>query len=496
MMLAAVALGASLASGHGVLTKPVSRALYVATNDTNGIQFAGSCPNKACVWYSQKVAIPGEVTNCDPKMRTMGVSCGDKNPSDFTCEQRVPWCAPGSAPVRSPCGVFAGGWNMRGRDMLDLPGQPREVWPAGSTQEVGWAITANHGGGYAFRLCRADSDLSEECFQANHLEFVGDTQSILNTTGGVVAEIPAFRLSTGTWPKGSQWTRNPFPMEKGLPGIPGLPDVYGRGPFAYNVIDRVKIPDDLAAGDYVLSWRWEAEQTQQVWSHCSDVSVTVSSGADRRSEVVVPPTQHKPRESPHQIPKGYNARYVCTGDSLGLDVVDCDTWVDLYDALGGDKWPREWASGCSDLRLDPCGCNSDWQKYVQCNPVRDYLRITEMYMLSPALSGSLPDSIGNFSALIALSLVNTNIQGSLPESIGRLANLEMLWLDHNPRLGGPLPQSLANLTKFTAIELHHSNFSGALPLLDWGSIPDCTLNDNVFDCPLAPGAEKCGAKCA
>jgi hypothetical protein len=100
----------------------------------------------------------------------------------------------------------------------------------------------------------------------NHMEFVGDTQFIVNTSGDVVVEIPAirtnngtfqanfiffyiflliFRIPTGTIPKGSTWTRNPFPMESNLPLIPGLPDVYGRGPFLYNVMDKVKVPADL-----------------------------------------------------------------------------------------------------------------------------------------------------------------------------------------------------------------------------------------------------------
>lgn len=41
--------------------------------------------------------------------------------------------------------------------------------------EVAWANNANHGGGYAYRLCKADGNVTEECFQAGHLDFVGDT---------------------------------------------------------------------------------------------------------------------------------------------------------------------------------------------------------------------------------------------------------------------------------------------------------------------------------
>jgi predicted carbohydrate-binding protein with CBM5 and CBM33 domain len=38
--------------------------------------------------------------------------------------------------------------------------------------------------------------------------------------------------------------------------------------------DAVKIPKDLPAGDYVLSWRWDAEETAQIWANCADVVVT------------------------------------------------------------------------------------------------------------------------------------------------------------------------------------------------------------------------------
>ena len=99
-------------------------------------------------------------------------------------------------------------------------------------------LTSSEKGGYGFRLCRADSDLSEECFQAGHLKFVDSMQQVVNVNGTLVTQVPARRTSNGTHPAGSQWTRNPIPQEKNLgPGLPGLPDVYGRGPFPYSTDD-------------------------------------------------------------------------------------------------------------------------------------------------------------------------------------------------------------------------------------------------------------------
>ena len=31
----------------------------------------------------------------------------------------------------------------------------------------------------------------------------------------------------------------------------------------------------LAAGDYVLGFRWDCEETAQIWSSCADVSIGV-----------------------------------------------------------------------------------------------------------------------------------------------------------------------------------------------------------------------------
>ena len=44
------------------------------------------------------------------------------------------------------------------------------------------------------------------------------------------------------------------------------------GPAA-GVLDVVKIPAHLPAGEYVLGWRYDCEGTAQVWENCADVSL-------------------------------------------------------------------------------------------------------------------------------------------------------------------------------------------------------------------------------
>jgi len=52
---------------------------------------------------------------------------------------------------------------MKGSDLPEMP--TGTVWKAGGEAEVVWQVRFNHGGGYAYRLCPADSPLTEECFQ-------------------------------------------------------------------------------------------------------------------------------------------------------------------------------------------------------------------------------------------------------------------------------------------------------------------------------------------
>ena len=52
--------------------------------------------------------------------------------------------------------------------------------------------------------------LTEECFQKTTLDFVGDKQWVMYSQKQKRVEIDAMRTREGTFPLGSQWTRNPF----------------------------------------------------------------------------------------------------------------------------------------------------------------------------------------------------------------------------------------------------------------------------------------------
>ena len=135
-------------------------------------------------------------------------------------------------------------------------------WLAGSVQEVAWHVNANHAGGYGFRLCKLPtggiSELTEECFQQNHLDFVGDHQWVVSDAEPENrTEILAARTREGTFPRDSQWTKVPLEPPHQLA----------------QVFDYIEVPVDLEAGQYVLSFRWDCQGSPQIWNACANINI-------------------------------------------------------------------------------------------------------------------------------------------------------------------------------------------------------------------------------
>jgi len=240
-----------------------------------------------------------------------------------------PWRAPGFAPVSDPCGQAGARypWTPVGGDssftntslaqMGNLgskvlkPTPSGVTWKTGSSVRVSWGIRYNHGGGYSYRLCKADQELTEECFQKTPLQF-NRSQSALVWNNGTRYNLgdKAVFVDEGTFPKGSTWARNPIPRvaddttgtadPAGCPGpngrsgprciqFPALcPQDNGREPWSTDgsgqgacsgdwtagvISDEVIIPKGLAPGAYVLGWRWDCEETAQIWQNCADVTI-------------------------------------------------------------------------------------------------------------------------------------------------------------------------------------------------------------------------------
>lgn len=260
-------------------------------------------------------------TICDPKLRSMNTQAKCGTPEDIYYYS--PWRAPGSAPVIDACGMAGGrhpGQGIGGAGAQyqntslakegeygsKLPGMPPQAtWKAGDSVEVGWTLTAHHGGGYAYRLAPADGPLTEEEFRKMPLDFAkgstlrwgGDRSTDLNFS----PEEKGWQTNQGTVPSGSMWRKMPIPtilweregpsfepvceeseeckkaatMQHGKPGVCKCSGHSNLGPLLPNIeiVDKIMIPSSLKPGRYVLQWRWDCEETSQIWNSCSDVEV-------------------------------------------------------------------------------------------------------------------------------------------------------------------------------------------------------------------------------
>ena len=250
--------------GCGVLNLPTD------TEFNNETHKDGDCME---YWFSNDAEIPGNPTLPD-KMSQPEVKCTGQGGNDD--EKKHPWWAPGTAPVHGPCGTLGAmpnGCNNDGEGTFGdccnncgifalgdnaenylWPDMPISEWFSGEEEEVAWYVSANHAGGYSYRLCKMPeggiSDLTEECFQQNQLDFVGEEQWVQyakDKKTGQRTELKAKQTTEGTFPAGSMWRANPMlpPKEEG--GDKG----YGHG----HIIDFVKVPADLEPGEYVVSFR-------------------------------------------------------------------------------------------------------------------------------------------------------------------------------------------------------------------------------------------------
>ncbi len=153
---------------------------------------------------------------------------------------------------------------------------------------------------------------------------------------------------------------------------------------------------------------------------------------------------------------------------------------ELDDALVLRTWPEVLNSyNLSDpsvLCFAPFTCDLQ-------NP----LRLTGIDQLK---TSSLPDSIGQLTALQTLRLSGRGLSGPIPASLGYLTNLTELQIQEN-QLTGQLPM-LTNLTKLTYIDIGTNILTGAisknLQLVNlrlcfsgnFGSIIECLTSQTVF----------------
>ena len=111
--------------------------------------------------------------------------------------------------------------------------------------------------------------------------------------------------------------------------------------------------------------------------------------------------------------------------------------VDLYNSCDGANWLF------NDLWLE--APVSEWFGITTIDT-----RVTDIHLQTMAVTGDLPESMGDLTALKTLWLERNSIT-SIPESIGNLTELEELWLGWNYITS--VPESIGNMSSLTQLHL-------------------------------------------
>ena len=161
-------------------------------------------------------------------------------------------------------------------------------------------------------------------------------------------------------------------------------------------------------------------------------------------------------------------------DQPVIEYADSMALVDLYNNCNGPNWIL------NDLWLE--GPVNEWYGIIT-----EGTRVVEIWRQSNNLSGDLPESIGDLTALKSLHLSSNDIT-SIPESIGNLTALEEFWIGWTPIT--VIPGSIGNLINLKQLHLGQMvNPLGTLPdeicnleSLEWFALGTSGLNslpDNI-----------------
>ncbi len=133
--------------------------------------------------------------------------------------------------------------------------------------------------------------------------------------------------------------------------------------------------------------------------------------------------------------------------------------IALYNSTNGDSW--RYNTGWKDGTLEadgfgPIGSEGTWYGTVASD------HVTQIYLWSNQLTGSIPAELGNLTNLQGLYLYDNQLTGSIPAELGNLTNLYALILEYN-QLTGSIPAELGNLTNLTHLYLYENGLTGSIP---------------------------------
>lgn len=185
----------------------------------------------------------------------------------------------------------------------------------------------------------------------------------------------------------------------------------------------------------------------------------------------------------------YSEKSLKSVQYIAVNNQDSMALVDLYNSTGGSNWTN----------------NNGWLDepvYYWKGIVVENGRVVVIRLDENNLTGTIPSSIGNLTALTSLDLSENNLTGTIPNEIGNLVNLEgdmkraglVTWLYEmgldlsENKLSGSIPTSLGNLTNLKSLRLYKNNLTGEIPV-ELGALRNSyflCLNENNLTGTIPP----------
>ena len=144
----------------------------------------------------------------------------------------------------------------------------------------------------------------------------------------------------------------------------------------------------------------------------------------------------------------------------------------LYNSLGGDDWSENTRWGTATPLMT-------WGRVITDSDGR----VTSLELGNNNLVGTLPDELGDLTALTTLYLWGNDLSGPIPDLSG-LTALTTLDLGQN-ELTGPVPTWLGTLTNMVALYMWGNEFTGTIPdLRGLSSLFELSLARNNLTGPV------------
>jgi hypothetical protein len=160
-----------------------------------------------------------------------------------------------------------------------------------------------------------------------------------------------------------------------------------------------------------------------------------------------------------------------------ISQVERDALIELYNSTGGASWSdnTNWLGSLgTECTWYGVTCNSAKQQVRSIdleynnldgslpNSIGDFTALEWIYLRLNHLSGGIPPELGNLSGLIGLDLSWNRLSGGIPPELANLSSLQHLWLESN-QLSGVIPLELGNLSNLRRLRLYLNRLSGSIP---------------------------------